>query len=416
MRRVVVTGMSGVTSLGHTWDEIKKNMQQGKTGICHMPQWMDIEGMNTQLGAPIQKLPLEGRWPRKKTRTMGPVALYAVYATEQALADANLSDSPLLKSGRAGVAYGSCFGSPESMPEFMELLLHRSLKKLTATSYIRLMGHTTAVNIGLFWQLSGRIIPTSTACTSGSLAIGYAAEAIRYGLQDMMIAGGAEEICPSMAATFDTLYATSTCNQNPELTPRPFDAARDGLVVGEGATTLILEEYNHAIARGATIYAEIVGFGTNTDGNHVTQPTAETMEIAMRLALTDAHLTANDIGFISAHGTATEFGDISETAATAAVFPPNIPIHSLKSYFGHTLGACGALEAWLGIEMMRSGWVAPTANLKQIDPRCAPLDYVMQEGRYLEVDHFMSNNFAFGGINTSLIFKRHHSSSASNVS
>lgn len=405
-RRVVVTGMSGVTSLGHTWEEIQRNMREGKTGIRDMPEWMDFEGMNTQLGAPIQPLSLEGRWPRKKTRTMGPVALYAVYATEQALSDAALTDSPLLTSGRTGVAFGSCFGSTEPMQEFLALLTHRTLKKLTATSYIRLMGHTTAVNIGLFWNISGRIIPTSTACTSGSLAIGYAMEAIRYGKQDIMIAGGAEEMCPSMAATFDTLYATSTCNAHPELTPRPFDTARDGLVVGEGATTLILEEYEHAIARGAPIYAEIVGFGTNTDGQHVTQPTADTMEIAMRLALEDAHLSPRDIGFINAHGTATEFGDIAETAATGALFDQDTPIHSLKSYFGHTLGACGAMEAWLGIEMMRCGWFAPTANLKNVDPRCAPLDYVMQTGRDLQVDYLMSNNFAFGGINTSLIFRR----------
>lgn len=406
MRRVVVTGMGGVTALGHSWSEIKENMLQGKTGTRHMPEWVDIQGMNTELGAPIQELSFEGRWPRKKTRSMGLVSLYSVYATEKALEMAGLTDNPLLQSGRTGVAYGSSFGSTAPLAEFCELLFNRNLKNLTATSYIRLMGHTTAVNIGLFLGMKGRIIPTSTACTSGSLAIGYAAEAIRYGLQDVMVAGGAEELCPSMAAVFDALYATSTQNKNPEATPRPYDANRDGLVIGEGASTLILESLEHALARGAPIYAEIVGFGTNTDGNHVTQPTAETMETALRLALQDAHLTPEDIGFISGHGTATEHGDIAETKATYAVFQGKTPLHSLKSYFGHTLGACGAMEAWLGIEMMRDGWFAPTANLKNIDERCAPLDYVREEGRFLEVDHFMSNNFAFGGINTSLIFKR----------
>jgi len=405
-RRVVITGMSGVTALGHTWSEIQENMRQSKTGTRHMPEWADIQGMNTQLGAPIQTLSLEGRWPRKKMRTMGPIATYAVYTAEQALADAGLSEHPALQSGRTGVAYGSSFGSTQPMTEFADLVFHRSLKKLTATSYIRMMSHTTAVNIGLFWGINGRIIPTSTACTSGSLAIGYGAETIRYGMQDVIIVGGAEEICPSMAAIFDTLYATSTCNQSPETAPRPFDTDRDGLVIGEGATTLILEEYEHALTRGAPIYAEVVGFGTNTDGNHVTQPTAETMEVAMRLALQDANLSPDHIGFISGHGTATEFGDISETIATGAIFKEHTPIHSLKSYFGHTLGACGALEAWLGIEMMRCGWFAPTANLKNVDKRCATLDYIMHEGRALEIDYFMSNNFAFGGINTSVIFKR----------
>lgn len=406
MRRVVVTGMSGVSALGHTWDEIKKNMLAGKTGTRHMPEWVDIDGMNTELGAPIAPLDFEGRWPRKKTRSMGPVALYSVYATEKALEMAGLTGDPVLQGGRTGVAYGSSFGSPEPMKEFADLLFKRSLRKITATSYIRMMSHTTAVNIGLFLGITGRIIPSSTVCTSGSLAIGYATEAIRSGIQDVMIAGGAEEICPSMASVFDALYATSTKNTEPRTTPRPFDANRDGLVIGEGAATLILEEYEHAKKRGATILAEVIGFGTNTDGNHVTQPSAPTMETALRLALKDANLNPEDIGFISGHGTATEFGDIAESIATNAVFQDNVPFHSLKSYFGHTLGACGSLEAWLGIEMMRDQWFAPTINLKQIDERCAPLDHIMAEPRSLDVNTIMSNNFAFGGINTSLIFKR----------
>lgn len=406
MRRVVVTGMGGVTSLGHCWSDIRDNILDGKTGIRHLPEWETIQGMNTKLGAPLQDISFDGRWPRKKTRTMGLVSLYSVYATEKALEAAGLVDDPLLQSGRTGVAYGSSFGSTAPLAEFCELLYNRNLKNLTATSYIRLMSHTTPVNIGLFFGIKGRIIPTSSACTSGSLAIGYAAETIRYGLQDVMIAGGAEELCPSMAAVFDALYATSTRNTTPELTPCPYDVNRDGLVIGEGAATLILEDYDHAMARKAPIYAEIIGFGTNTDGNHVTQPTAETMEVAIRLALQDARLAPADIGFISGHGTATEHGDIAETLATYAVFQDKTPLHSLKSYFGHTLGACGSIEAWLGIEMMRNGWFVPTANLKNIDDRCAPLDYVMHEKRCLNIDTLMSNNFAFGGINTSLIFKR----------
>jgi 3-oxoacyl-[acyl-carrier-protein] synthase II len=407
MRRVVVTGMAGITALGHSWAEIKENMRQGKTGTRFMPTWTEIDGMNTALGAPIQPIDLENRWSRKKTRTMGPVSLYAVYATEQALVDAGLLEDPVVQSGRLGVAYGSSFGSTAPMWDFCELLMNRSLRKITSTSYIRMMGHTAAVNIGLFFGIQGRFVPTSTACTSGSLAIGYAAEAIREGKQDVMVAGGAEELCPSMATVFDVLYATSTSNNAPETSPRPYDVSRDGLVIGEGAATLVLEEYERAIARGAPIYAEIVGFSTNLDGNHITQPSAPTMEVALRLALEDANLSPADIGFVSGHGTATEFGDIAETIATHAVFKDKIPIHSLKSYFGHSLGACGAIEAWLGIEMMRSNWFVPTANLKNIDERCAPLDYVMNEPRVLDIDYLMSNNFAFGGINTSLIFKRY---------
>ncbi|WP_254054591.1 beta-ketoacyl synthase N-terminal-like domain-containing protein [Roseovarius sp. EL26] len=188
--------------------------------------------------------------------------------------------------------------------------------------------------------------------------------------------------------------------------PRPFDRDRDGLVIGEGAGTLVLEEYEHAKARGATIYAEIAGFGTNSDGKHVTQPTAETMEKALRLALEDAGVSPNDIDFVNGHGTATDRGDVAESQATAAVFGQNVPYHTLKGHFGQTLGACGVIETWLGIEMMRSGWFPPIANLTNRDPLCGELDYVTDQRRHLDVDVMMLNNFAFGGINTSVIIKK----------
>jgi 3-oxoacyl-[acyl-carrier-protein] synthase II len=222
-----------------------------------------------------------------------------------------------------------------------------------------------------------------------------------------MVAGGAEELCPPQAAVFDTLYATSTRNDAPSTTPRPYDRARDGLVIGEGAATFVLEEYERARARGARIHAEVVGYGTNSDGNHVTQPDFATMQVALQLALEDARVPAAEVGFVSGHGTATDWGDVAETKATASVLGNRAPIHSLKSYFGHSLGACGSIEAWLAIEMMKEGWFAPTANLDNIDDNCAELDYVMGGGRNLEIEYLMSNNFAFGGINTSLVFRRH---------
>ena len=279
-------------------------------------------------------------------------------------------------------------------------------QNLNATSYIKMMSHTAAVNIALFFAVTGRLITTSSACTSGSQGVGSAFEAIRWNKADVMIAGGAEELDITDSAVFDTLYATSVLNDQPEKTPRPFDRDRDGLVIGEGAATLILEEYQHALARGAKIHAEVVGYASNTDGAHVTQPKAETMTVALRLALEDADLPPEAIGFVSGHGTATEMGDIAESVATNSVFGDHMPIHSLKSYFGHSLGACGSIEAWLGIEMMREGWFAHTANLDEVDDRCAQLDYLIAEGRQIDVEFLMSNNFAFGGINTSLIFKR----------
>ncbi|MCM8526545.1 MAG: beta-ketoacyl-ACP synthase, partial [Lentisphaeraceae bacterium] len=218
--------------------------------------------------------------------------------------------------------------------------------------------------------------------------------------------GGAEELCATEAAVFDVMYATSTKNDTPELTPRPFDRDRDGLVIGEGAGTFVLEELEHAKARGAKIYAEVVGFSTNVDGVHITQPSSDIMLRAAEEAMEDAGVSASDIGYVNAHATATELGDIAESQATAKIFGSSTPVSSLKSYMGHTLGASGSLESWMTIQMMLDDWFAPTLHLENIDERCADLDYVQKEGRKLSTDLVMNNNFAFGGINTSLIFKR----------
>lgn len=407
MRRVVVTGMGGITALGNDWPTIREALMAGRTAIrTMMPEWDRFEGVNTRLAAPIEGFSTENRWPRKKTRTMGCVARMGVFATEQALGDAGLLGDPLLKSGKVGAAYGSSFGSPDAVLGFFELKMSGVSKHLNATTYVQMMSHSALVNIGLFFGLTGRMIPTSSACTSGSQAIGYASEAIRLGKADVMIAGGAEELDITDSAVFDTLFATSTRNDTPHLSPRPYDRDRDGLVIGEGAATLILEEYEHAKARGAHIYAEVTGFATNSDGCHVTQPQAQTMAVALQLALEDANLPAEAIGFVSGHGTATEWGDIAETQATASVLGNRVPIHSLKSYFGHSLGACGSIEAWLGIEMLREGRFCSTANLENIDERCAELDYLMRQPRDIDTEYLMSNNFAFGGINTSLILRR----------
>lgn len=406
MRRVVVTGMAGLTSLGSDWGSIERGLRAGQSGIRRMADWDRYPDINTRLAGPILDFTTPPHYSRKALRTMGRVAVLSTRATELALENAGLLDSTAIQDGSMGVAYGSSTGSTDAVREFMSLLSTGSNGAINATTYVRMMGHTSAVNIGLYFGLKGRIIPTSSACTSGSQGIGYAYEAIKYGRQALMVAGGAEELCVTEAAVFDTLYATSTRNDTPETTPRPFDLRRDGLVIGEGAGTLVLEEFERARQRGAKIYAEIVGYGTNADGSHVTQPQSETMEGAMRLALADAGLAPERIGYVSAHGTATELGDIAESHATHQVFGAGVPISSLKGNFGHTLGACGAIESWLGIEMMRKGWFAPTLNLQNLDPRCADLDYIVgATGRALQCEYIMNNNFAFGGINTSLIFK-----------
>ncbi|MCP3128831.1 beta-ketoacyl-ACP synthase [Shewanella sp. KJ2020] len=405
-RRVVVTGIGGITALGHDWPTIAASLKAQKNCVVTMGEWDKYDGLNTRLAAPITDFDVPSHYSRKKIRSMGRVSIMATRASELALIDAGLLDDPIVSSGEMGIAYGSSTGSTDPIAAFGEMLKTGDMSGVTATSYIRMMAHTTAVNVGVFFGLKGRIHTTSSACTSGSQGIGYAYEAIKYGQQTLMLAGGGEELCPTEAVVFDTLFATSTKNSTPELTPRPFDASRDGLVIGEGACTLVLEELEHAKARGAKIYAELVGFGTNSDGLHVTQPNAQTMEVAIRLALKDAQLEPSSIGYVNAHGTATDRGDIAESHATHAVFGVGMPISSLKSYTGHTLGACGALEAWVSIEMMNAGWFAPTLNLENIDPECADLDYIRSEPRPIDTDYVMSNNFAFGGINTSLIFKR----------
>ncbi|SEJ63066.1 beta-ketoacyl-ACP synthase [Paraburkholderia diazotrophica] len=406
MKRVVVTGMGGVTALGSRWDEIEAALKAGRNAVRRMPEWDYFESLHTRLACPLPAFEQPAQWPRKKTRSMGTVSMYAVRASELALADAGLADDASIKDGRMGVAYGSSSGSVEPIRAFGAMLESGAMTNVTSNSYVQMMPHTTAVNVSLFWDLKGRIVPTSSACASGSQAIGYAYETIATGKQALMLAGGAEELSGPAVAVFDTLYATSTRNDEPHLTPRPFDAKRDGLVVGEGAATLVLEEYEHAKARGAMIHAEIVGFGCNSDGAHMTQPTANTMARAMQLALEDAKLDAQAIAYVNAHGTSTDRGDIAESEATAQTFGERMPISSLKSYVGHTLGACGALEAWWTIEMMKRNWYAPTLNLTDVDPACAPLDYIRGEGRSIDAGYVMSNNFAFGGINTSLIFRR----------
>ena len=406
MKRVVVTGFGAISPLGHDWPTVFAALKSLRNAVEHMPDWAQFDGLNTQLGVRAKPFELPAHYNRKSTRSMGRVALMATRASELALADAGLVGSPLLSSGRMGVSYGSSAGSPPALGDFGRMMTEKSTAGINANTYIKMMSHTAAVNIGVFFGLTGRIVTTTSACTSGSQGIGYAFEAIQTGRQVAMLAGGAEELDATEAAVFDTLFATSTRNDTPRLTPRPFDAKRDGLVLGEGACTLVLEELAHALARGATIHAELLGWGTNSDGTHVTHPNAATMAQAMRMALVDARITPDSVGYVNAHGTATEQGDMAESQATNEVLGPRAPISSLKSYMGHTLGACGALEAWMTIEMMREGWFAPTLNLEEVDPRCGALDYITGEGRIIETDIVMSNNFAFGGINTSLIFRR----------
>lgn len=403
-RRVVISGGAVLSALGSEWNDIFRALKARKNCVRRMADWDKYDRMNTRLAAPVDFVMPD--YPRKRIRGLGRVALLALVTADRALASAGISpDDPELKNGRTGVAYGSSMGSIDSLMDFYRMLVQDDVKGMTATTYIKAMPQTCAANIGVLFGLTGRIITTNTACTSGSQAIGFAYEAIANGVQDMMLAGGAEELSPADAAVFDTLFAASSKNDTPEKTPAAYDKNRDGLVVGEGAGTLVLEEYEHAVKRNANIIAEIAGFGTNSDGTHITQPNRVTMGAAMRLALEDRGTNPLSVGYVNTHGTATDSGDIAETWATADVFGRPVPASTLKSYIGHTLGACGAIEAWISIHMMKEKWFSPNLNLEEIDPACGPLDYITGSGREIDTEYIMSNNFAFGGINTSLIFR-----------
>ncbi len=405
-RRVVVTGMAGITSLGSDWTSIEANFSANRSGIRRMAEWDRFTELNTRLAGPVDDFSVPPHWTRKQLRSMGRVSRLSVLAAERALADAGLLEDASIRDGRMGVACGSSTGSTEEIKAFGNMLLNSVADGLNANSYIRMMPHTTAANISIFFGLTGRVIPTSSACTSGSQGIGYAYEAIKFGRLPLMLAGGAEELCATEAMVFDALYATSLKNDAPHTSPRPYDSGRDGLVIGEGAGMLVLEELEHALARGATIHAELVGFGSNADGQHATKPEQLTMRRAMELALEDAGLAPAAIGYVNGHGTATEQGDIAETQATQALFGSGMPISSQKSFLGQTLGACGALESWFSIEMMNRDRYIHTLNLDEVDPRCGDLDYLRGAPRTMQHEYVMNNNFAFGGINTSLIFRR----------
>lgn len=405
-RRVVITGVGLVSPLGNDLDTVTAALAEGRTGVRTMDEWTEYGGVETRLGAPAQPYSLAG-YSRKQLRTMGPVARHATFATAAAIADAGLPEE-LVRSGRVGLAYGSTDGSCSSEESYYrKLYATNSFSGLLASSYLKFMSHTCAANLAQLFGITGRVVPICSACTSASQSIGQGYEALAFGREEVMICGGAEELHFTVAGVFDLMLATSVrYNAEPARTPRPFDADRDGMVVGEGAGTLVLETLEGARARGATIHAEIVGYGTNCDGGHLTSPSDRGMAGAMARALADAALDRADIGYINAHGTGTEVGDRAESRATYEVMGGDVPISSTKSYTGHTLGSCGAIESAFIFGMMRDGFLAPTRTLDAPDPECGPLNYLMGTPREAKPELVMNNNFAFGGINTSLIYRR----------
>lgn len=382
-----------------------------KNAVKYMDWHERFPELEAQLGAPIEDYAPPKHWTRKQLRSMGRVSYLCVDAAEQALTDAGLLGDESITDGRMGVACGSSSGSTKDIGDVGELLLTGMSRNFSANTYVRMMPHTAAANIGIFFGLKGRIIPTSSACSSGSQGIGYAYEAIKYGLTDMMLAGGGEEFFPSEVYVFDSLYAASRRNGEPEKTPRPYDANRDGLVIGEGAGIFVLEELEHAKRRGAIIYAELVGYGANSDAYHIStpRPDAQGAILAFQTALQHAGLAPEDIGWINLHGTGTHHNDSMESRAVAAVFGNNTPCTSTKPQTGHTLGAAGAIEAafaW-GIADRQSnpeGKLPPRLWDGQNDPNLPAINLTGSGSRWeTEKRITASSSFAFGGSNCVLI-------------
>ncbi len=410
-RRVVVTGMGGICPLGQEWKQVREALRSGRSGVTRIPEWDDVEGLATRLGARVPDFVAPETWPRKKTRSMGRVSLLLTRAAELALEQAGLRGSPELGSGRLGVACGSSSGSPPAIGIYArQLFVGRTTSGIGANDYLQFMSHTTAANLASFFGVRGRVIPTSSACTSGSQGIGYAWEAIRHGHQEIMLAGGGEELDTIDAAVFYVLFAASTRNHEPERTPRPFDKDRDGMVAGEGAACLVLEELEHARARGARLRALVLGYAATADAMHLATPTenAEGVQRCMRLALADAELEPGEVDYLNAHATSTPLGDVAEARAIRAVFGAHldgVAVSATKSMTGHLLGAAGGLEALLCVRALETGTLPPTTNLDEPDPECE-LDHVANKARQTTARVALSNSSGFGGTNAALVLGR----------
>lgn len=392
------------TPIGNTLDELVTSFKEGRSGISRVPEWEGVKRLRTRLAGKCSISGQEEVLSRQHRRSMGRVAMLAALSAMDAVKASGLSEEEIA-SPVCGISYGSTEGSISSDKDSVrKMLLDQSLEGIPASWYLKCMSHTCAGNISILFHSRGPFIASCTACASGSQGIGFGYEAIKAGRAEIMITGGAEEVDFLSAVVFDLMMATSsTYNDRPTESPRPFDESRDGLVVSEGAGTLILEEYEHAQKRGASILGEIEGYWTNSSGIHLTNSDARSMEECILAALKDARRTVSDIEHVNAHATATSHGDEIEALVTHKIFGSAIPVSSLKGHMGHTMGASGAIEAIATFLMMREGFMAPTLNLTKPDPALPSLDHVMGAPRDQRFKVGISNNFAFGGVNTSLV-------------
>ena len=406
-RRVVITAGAAITPIGHGKGEILESLKLGRSGVQPLRDDHFLTRFIHSKVFGTVSAPLDFELKRMHRKTMGPVAYYACQVAKEALAQAGLPES-FVTGGRLEVAFGSTHGSPTVQRDIYGSFFagREAYSAIGAVDYLKSMVHTTAVNITKMFGITGRVISSCTACTTSSQSIGYGYEAVKYGMQDAMLCGGADEYDTTTVAVFDNLLACSTIfNDRPSCTPRPFDRQRDGLVVGEGAGAVILEEYEHARRRGADILGEVIGFACNNNGGDLILPNMNGIRETLRQGLADAALNPDDVDFISAHATATKMGDVIEAQAIHAVYGASPLVTGFKGYMGHTMGSCGVIETLLCLYLMQEGFVAPTLNLEEVDERCAMVCHTPGvEERRIRVAAVQ--NFAFGGVNTSLLIRR----------
>ncbi len=405
MRRVVITGVGFYSPIGSSMSELRQSFEEMKSGIRYMPEWESANGLEARIAGVVPVSDFN-EIPRANRRTMDRVAMMCALSLKRAIAQSALSEE-MIKSPRSGLSFGSAMGGLETLFEYAEDVSHNDgFGRQNATAFLRFMSHTVAANLAVMFGIIGRNIPTCSACTASAQAIGAGYESIKYGMSDVMLVGGGEGLHYVEAGIFDSMGATAIgYNNNAEAASRPFDMARSGLVVAEGAGALVLEEYEYAKARGAIILGEIVGYATGCDGSHITLPSEKGMEQVMRDALNDAKMQPIEIGYINAHATATPKGDIYESKAVYNLFGGSTPISSVKGYTGHMFGGGGAFETIVSLMALNESFLPANKNLETIDPACSPCDYIRNH-RHTDITAVMNNNFAFGGINTSIILKK----------
>ncbi|SDP48721.1 3-oxoacyl-[acyl-carrier-protein] synthase II [Desulforhopalus singaporensis] len=401
LNRVVITGRGAVSPFGLGVERLVENLWAGNSAVCVMEEWRGIEGLKSCIAAPVPPFDYKSLLPRTVRRSMGKMAIYANLATMEAVRDAGIDDE-LLKSGKTGAAIGSTTGSPAVYEKFYARYLpNNAFEGIKSGEFFKMMGHTCTANVCLALGIRGEQWAPVSACTSSSQAVGLGYLLVQTGRQEVVLCGGSEETHASVTGVFDLLRAASYRNDDPESACRPFDTGRDGVVCGGGSGILVLENYEHAKTRGAKIYGEIVGFGNVNDAGHIANPDKDSMVRAMKNAMDEAGLRAEDIDYVNAHATGTELGDVAEAAAIGVAVDSSTPVSSFKGHLGHTLGASGTLELIGVLEMMERGEILPTRNLEDVDPRCADAR-LETEKRKAEIRTVLKNNFALGGVNTSL--------------